>query len=126
MNPSDFVLDTNCLLMLLDGRVRPRLLVPGYAVSIVSEMELLCFPGITPDQEKTIRSFLSQMHMVGLEDAVRNGAIFLRRKYRIKLPDAIVAATGMVMNATVVTDDSHFSRLEEVRISTVRAWSDNC
>ena len=46
-------------------------------------------------------------------------AIQLRRKYKIKLPDAIIAATSLVYDLSLISADVVFSKIEQNR-----AWHD--
>lgn len=126
MKPESFVLDTNCILKLLDGRAHPSNVPSGFLVSVISEMELLGYLHITPNEERVIREFLSDMRLVNLTGAVRENAIAIRQKHRIKLPDAIIAATGMAMNAAIVSDDTDFTRIAEISLLSVEEWSALC
>ena len=46
---------------------------------------------------------------VHLTDAVRDETIRLRRKNRLKLPDAIIAASALTHDAILVTNDQAFA-----------------
>jgi len=68
-------------------------------------MELLSFRGITPEDEKQIRDFLNAVAIIPLNTDVEDTAIRLRRSTRLKMPDAIVAASAIVSQAMLVTYD---------------------
>ena len=57
MNGTDFLADTNALIYLLNGNscMRP-FLQSKLAFSVISEMELLSFSGITAEEENNIKS----------------------------------------------------------------------
>ena len=42
--------------------------------------------------------------------------IKLRRKYKIKLPDSIIAATSEYFNLPIITADKGFNKIEELNI----------
>jgi len=65
----------------------------------------LSYPEIEPNEEDRIRHFLADLTIVPLDNAIENMAIKLRRVARLKLPDAIVAATAVAMKATLLTAD---------------------
>ena len=44
--------------------------------------------------------------VISLQDDIINKTIDLRKKYRIKLPDAVIAATAIVFNLTLVTHNT--------------------
>jgi predicted nucleic acid-binding protein len=77
-------------------------------VSVITRMELLGYPAITDDEEKRINDFLSKITVVPLDGVIETVAIQIRRKTSLKLPDAIIAATAVVLGAQVVSTDGHF------------------
>lgn len=50
------------------------------AVSVITRMELLGFPGITADEEAPIRDFLNCVARLPITEPVEDAAITLRRK----------------------------------------------
>jgi len=113
-----WLLDTNTVLYLLGGRLAAPLVAGEYSVSVISEMELLSYPSLDDAAEKHIRSFLSTVSVVGLTDRVKEATIQLRRQTGLRLPDAIVAATAVVLDAEVLTND-----LDLLRVAGLRARS---
>jgi predicted nucleic acid-binding protein len=99
------LLDTNAVLYLLGGRLAESLEAGSYYVSVISEMELLSYPKLTKDATTQIRSFLAQVTVVELTKDVKNTAIQLRREHGLKLPDAIIAASAMNLQAELLTND---------------------
>lgn len=100
-----FFLDTNAAIYLLGDRLAEPLPAGQYFVSVVTEMELLCYPAITPSVEAQIHDFLSAVTLVELTPDVRAVAIDLRRRYPLKLPDAIVAASALRLQVPLLTND---------------------
>jgi predicted nucleic acid-binding protein len=49
-----------------------------------------------------------------LNSGVKNIVIDLRRKYSIKLPDAIIAATAIFLNIPLISADKHFEKIAEL------------
>lgn len=64
------------------------------SVSVISEMELLGYAGLSESDEKEIINFLNHVHIFTLNHRVKNKTIELRKRHKIKLPDAIVLATA--------------------------------
>jgi predicted nucleic acid-binding protein len=104
--------DSNILIYHFRGELNTRadeLLRQGLAengkYSIVSKIELLGYR--QPDAaEEEIRRFMSQLVEVPLSPEIVEQAIVLRKAHRIKLPDAVIAASAIVLNATLITRDS--------------------
>ena len=62
-------------------------------------------------EEQTIREFLDDLIVTPLDEAVEQTAISIRRVTSVKLPDCIVAATSIVLNAILLTDDDQLLHL---------------
>jgi hypothetical protein len=105
------VLDTNAILYLLGGKLARPLTPALYFVSVISEMELLSYPSLDNAALAQIRSFLSEVTVVELTEEIRDLAIGLRRQHTLKLPDAIVAATALSLQAQLVTNDTKLLRV---------------
>lgn len=43
----------------------------------------------------------------------------LRKKYQIKLPDAIIAATSIVYKSSLITADKGFSKIDQLKIISI-------
>jgi len=114
-----FLLDTNIALYYLGGRLAVTLPNGQYHVSIITEMELLSYPNLTSADEQQIRSFLSQLVIVKIDDGVKNMAIALRKQHRLKLPDAIIAATAQSLGAVLLTNDLKLSNLGVVQTQSL-------
>jgi tRNA(fMet)-specific endonuclease VapC len=73
----------------------------GY--SVISRLEVFGYPGLQPDDASKLDSLLQCFTEVDIHRAVINRAITVRQSSPIKIPDAIVAATALLMNARLVT-----------------------
>jgi len=109
------VLDTNAILYLLGGRLAHPLPVAEYFISVISEMELLSYPSLDEPAQAKIEELLSRVTVIGLNEEVKNLAIRLRRLHSIKLPDAIVAASAMSLEALLLTNDFKLLQLPGIR-----------
>lgn len=114
MNQDLIVLDTNVALYYLGGRLINPLPAGQYFVSVITEIELLSYPSLSSDQEVLIRDFLTNVTVVGLDSNIKDLAIVLRKTYRLKLPDAVVAATAKFLNAMLLTNDIKLTNLTEI------------
>lgn len=109
-----FVLDTNIILYFLGGRLAEPLPVGPYAISVISELELLAYPGLVSSEEQRVRAFLADIAVPELTQAIKKHAVDLRRRYSLQLPDATVAATALVLEATLLTNDQRLLALTEI------------
>jgi len=113
MNGSNYIADTNALIYLLAGNtcMKPYL-NKRLGLSIISEIEMLSFSGITVSEEKCIQSMLKECSVIPLNEGIKNQTVTLRRRYEIKIPDAIVAATAMECKLPLLTADKNFRQIE--------------
>ena len=116
------VLDTNVALFYLSGRLVNPLPNATYFVSVVTEIELLSYPNLTPVVEVEIRDFLAQIIVVDINYHIKELAIALRKNYKLKLPDAVVAATAQHENADLLTNDSKLMNLAEINTQSVQIY----
>ena len=110
MTVARFVLDTNIILYFLGGRLADSFPAGAYAISVISELELLAYPGLVSSEEQRIRDFLADVPITDLTQSVKHHPVNLRKRFGLKLPDAIVAATALALEATLL-QRSTFARL---------------
>lgn len=118
MNGIDYLLDTNFIIGLLQSNPDALALINAHqiksqqcAYSAITRMELLGFPDITPAEELLIEEKLAYLTYLQLTPAVENIAIRLRRSYKIKLPDAIIAASALAVGADLITFDKQLQSM---------------
>ncbi|HAA28318.1 MAG TPA: PIN domain nuclease [Cyanobacteria bacterium UBA8553] len=114
------LLDTNVVLYWLGGRLAKPLPSGQYFVSVITEIELLSYPNLSSDEDTQIRDFLSKITVVGIESSIKELAIALRKQYRLRLPDAIIAAIAQSLNATLFTNDVRLANLVGVNAQSVQ------
>ncbi len=73
----------------------------GRNISVITWMEVLV--GAPPKVEEATRAFLAEFSIISLGDEIAAHAVSLRRKHKIKLPDAIIWATASVHSLLLVT-----------------------
>jgi predicted nucleic acid-binding protein len=111
MNGNKFVLDTNTVINYLNDKITlPNGgddEDPEFFISVITELELFSKPAITPEEESKISGFLTDnVTVVDIDPHIKNETIAIRRSTKIKLPDCIIAATSIVLGATLLTHDS--------------------
>lgn len=105
------VLDTNAVLYLLGGKLAEPLSPGRYFISVISEMELLSYFPLDDAAIAQIRAFISTVVAVDLTQEIKELAVTLRRQHALKLPDAIIAATALSLEAELVTNDTKLLRV---------------
>lgn len=102
------VFDTNILIDYLVGREEAQLEFERYtrrAVSLVTWMELQV--GARDEEEgDVIDLFLREFRVVDVTREVARRAVAIRRRTRLRLPDAIIWATAETESALLITRNS--------------------
>ncbi|MEZ0540589.1 type II toxin-antitoxin system VapC family toxin [Fibrella arboris] len=99
-----FLIDTNAIIDFSENKLPAsgkaflsEILDSEPCISVVTKIELLGFAGIG----QPIIDFVNESLVIGLTDEVVEQTIALRKKHKIKLPDAIIAATALLQKATI-------------------------
>lgn len=119
-----FLIDTNILIYYLADAIPEEeipkveeILRASFNVSIITKIEFLGWKGHTPEGFEKSKEFISFANVIPLTDEIADVAIELRRQVSIKLPDAVIAATALAHNLTLVTRNvKDFERIEGLRI----------
>ena len=117
MNGKRLLLDTNAIVALLQGN--PNLVqlcasAGWIGISVISHLEFLCFPALSPQDRQAFASFESRVDAVSLDlqvPGLLDQVILVRARDRLKLPDAIIAATALFHTASLVTSDQEFAKV---------------
>jgi len=115
-----YLLDTNAVLDFINQTLPSsgssfigEILDSDPIISVVSKIELLGFTDVSTE----VKTFVDFANVIPLVDKVVIATIDLRKKYKIKLPDAIIAATAIGYNLTLVTRNiADFQRIESIKI----------
>lgn len=113
MSGVNILVDTNLLIYLLNGdsKIAEQLEGKQLFISVITEIELLGITGIGSADLKAIKRVVDDCIVVDLNNEIKKKAIELKQKQKIKLPDAVIAATGMVLNFPLFTADKYFSKI---------------
>lgn len=105
-----YVADTNVIIDLVVGRLpvtaanwlEQQLGWQAVAISVVTRIELLT--KTEPASEyATMQAFVQSVAVLPLDEPVIQQTIRLRQQHRIKLPDAIIAATALAHGLPLLT-----------------------
>lgn len=103
----DYLLDTNPIIdffnskLPLTGKKLITEIIPS--ISVISYIELLSNKNIPKLEWNALEDFLQIAQIYDLTKEIVTQTIFLRQSFRIKTPDAIIAATALVHNRKLIT-----------------------
>ena len=121
-----YLFDTNAVIHLLQGHSALEKLLESidwFGVSIISQLEFLSFDGLEKADEILFAQFLDRVQVIGLEpyfDDLISSAISIRKNHKLKLPDAIIAATAISANAILITADKDFKKITGLMVGLLK------
>ena len=117
MNGNSVLLDSNTLIAALDGNkivvelIHQRILF----ISFITELEVQSYQKLTAEELAIVRNFLGDCIIVDANSDIKKSSIELRIKYKLKLPDAIIAATASYLNLPLISADKAFGKINEIQ-----------
>ncbi len=107
MGQQGYLIDTNIAIEYLDR----TLSAGGYAfvgnipvlLSVITRIELLGWQKISPSVSARLETYIGNAFIYSLDEPIILKTIELRQQYKIKTPDAIIAATALVHDLTLLT-----------------------
>lgn len=110
----NIVVDTNILIYYLKGQheVETYFLDKIPVLSFINELEALSGAYFFPEELSHISVFLKDQIIINYRPELKEIVVKLRAKKKLKLPDAIVAATALYYNLPLVSSDKSFKGVE--------------
>ena len=123
MEQPNYLIDTNIVIDYLGRKLSENGMifmnsiinsVPN--VQIITKIEVLGF-NTSSNQYRILTDFMDDTSIYELTEEVANVCIDLRKKHKTKLPDAIIAATALVYEFTLITRNvSDFKNIKNLKI----------
>ena len=118
MNGVNLFVDTNILIDLTEGTRQIAHYIHGNRVhiSIITEIELLGWHRISQSQKQMFKSLIDECTVVELSESIKNISIELKQKHKIKLPDAVIAASALSLDIPLLTRDLGFEKIKSLNL----------
>ena len=119
MNGNSALLDSNIIIYFSKREVPLSFLdqFDNHYISVITYMEVLGYQFRDSKEEEFIREIVEVFSVLFIDQKIADMAIEIRRKRRIKLPDAIIAATSKVLNLCLVTRNIDDFKNIEIQIA---------
>jgi len=116
-----YLIDTNTVIDYLDNKLPEAnsILIDENTprISVITRMELLGWTLATKEQLQVLEQFINASVVYDLTEPIIVRAIELRQSNKIKLPDAIIAATSLVHDLTLITRNiGDFKNIDELNL----------
>ena len=113
-----YLIDTNVILDFMGGKLPAKsedflseIIDDQINISAINKIELLGFSNV----EQVLIDLVSFAIIYHIDDEIIDRTIELRKKYKIKLPDAIIAATAIVNGFTLISHNFRdFQKITEL------------
>jgi len=118
-----YLLDTNAVIEFLGGKLPESAMLwleniiaeDQHLLSVINHIELLGFKS-GEEEMQVLEDFIDISSILPLSDEVVQQTIALRKEHKIKLPDAVVAATALVHDLTILTRNvSDFKEIPKIK-----------
>jgi predicted nucleic acid-binding protein len=120
MNGTDFLIDTNIIIYLTKKRLKTSDFAKkdgNLYISSISYIETLGYSFRSQNEEREVAEFCEMFERIFLTREIERQTILIRKSNKIKLPDAIIAATAMVYSLTLVTHNvDDFKNIQGLKI----------
>ena len=83
-------------------------------ISIITAIEFLAWPKLTAAGVPIANALLDQYYTENIGRQIRDRAAWIKRHHKLKLPDAVIAATAMHLKAPLITRDKGFNKLSDL------------
>lgn len=122
-----YTLDTNAIIYYLKGDVNAIPLledlfeknIPIY-ISSITEVELFSFSNLTNKDIEQITNLIKTLSVISLDSQLARLAGLLRRQYKIKVPDSIIASTTIFTGTSLVTRNTKdFKKIPNFNIVSI-------
>jgi predicted nucleic acid-binding protein len=60
------------------------------------------------------QDILNDCFIIEMDFKIKQMCIALRKQYKIKIPDAIIASTSIIYNIPIITSDQGFQKIKEI------------
>lgn len=123
MSGVNIILDSNIIIYLSQGRIAVDDLIfenTNYSISAITYMEVMGYQFDSKAEEKIVQSLLNLFTIIYIDDKISRKTVEIRKKNKIKLPDAIICATAIIYNATLYTNDKKLKSLKDLKIELMK------
>jgi predicted nucleic acid-binding protein len=119
-----FILDTNIVINYLDAslpvsgmKMLDKIVDDEPIISVITKMETLGFKFKSISEENTMETFINASTILEVSNLVVNKTIVIRKNKKINLPDAIIAASAIVFDLTLITRNvNDFKNIEGLKL----------
>jgi hypothetical protein len=119
-----FLIDTNIVIYYTNGTIPENhyervseLFSSSFNISTITKIEVLGWKKLEGEEKEKLESFVSNANVFYINQEIEQKTIELKRIHNIAVPDAIIGATALVYEMTLVTrNETDFKKIEGLEI----------
>ena len=117
-----YLLDTNTIIDFCNGKLplnaKKLMISNAPAISVITHIELFASPKISDKERAQLEQIVAIATIYDhINSPITLCAIRLRQQYKTPLPDAIIAATAIVYNLSLITrNTADFKNIESLQL----------
>ena len=127
MENKDYLIDTNITIFYFGLALSKEselfideLMKSTIYLSVINTIEMLGFKDLSQKETMALESFIKKSVVINLDEDIIIETIRLRKEYPVKLPDAIIAATCLVNNLTLISNNTKdFEKIKGLKLHRV-------
>ena len=118
MSGTKLLLDTNIIIYFLKGDLTAKniILENDIYISIITEMELLSYAGLSKNNISDIKKLLSTFSIINIPNEIKDLSIQIKQEHKTKLPDSIILATSKYLKIPIITADKGLLDIEGIEV----------
>jgi len=108
-----YLIDTSAVIKYLNGslpesglNMLDKILDKESIISFVTEIELQVWTPTDDTDIDVYKQFVIASTVLGIEESIITETIRIRKNYKLKLPDALIAATALIYKFTLIADNN--------------------
>ncbi len=126
MSGNKVLLDTNTVGLYLDDAQFTKKYFKStviISISVITQMEFLSNPELTPKNRFFFEEFIELIEIypvISENKEFVNQVVSIRKKHKLKLPDAIIAGTAIINSATLISADDVFLKIHNLQFQLIK------
>lgn len=122
-----YLIDTNVIIGYLDNQIPQQgmkflneLIDDEINISVINKIELLRF-NTSKEVYQILKNFVEVSHVYNLDDNIIDETTSICKSHKIKLPDALIAATARANDFVLLTRNTNDFK-ETLGVETINPW----
>lgn len=116
-----YLIDSNVIIDFCNGKLpdkaRKLLIAIQPEISIITNIEIFAIKNISAKEYEVLKNFMAITTIHSVNAELVDTTIAIRQDYRLKLPDAIIAATSLLFDLTLLShNSSDFGRINGLKL----------